>query len=95
MMHMRNAEPFNAQSLFVFNKIMRQANRIQSARNCKQQALETIMANIFCEGTFQKKPLFQIKLFYTFFELVVIVTVADKLINVCSEDFAVIFSKKN
>ena len=54
-MHMRNAEPFDAQNLFIANKIMRQANRIQPARNRKQQAFETIMANIFSNGTFQKK----------------------------------------
>ena len=47
VMHMRNPQPFNAERFAVLDKIMRQANRIQPARNCKQQAFETMMANMF------------------------------------------------
>ena len=47
VMHMCNPQPFNAQCRFIVNKIMREANRIQTARNSKQQALETMTANIF------------------------------------------------
>jgi hypothetical protein len=44
---MRNTQPFNTKCVAVLDKKMRQANRIQTARNCKQQALKTMMANIF------------------------------------------------
>ena len=49
VMHMRDAQPFNSKCIAVLDKIMSQANRIQTARNCKQQALETMTANSICD----------------------------------------------
>ena len=53
-MHMRDTEPFYAQGFFIVNKVMCKTNGVQTARNCEQQALETMMANIICNNFVQK-----------------------------------------
>ena len=56
VMHVCDSQPFDAKRFAVSDEIMREANRIQTARNCKQQAFETMTTNTICDGIFQKKP---------------------------------------
>ena len=48
VMYVGDAQPFDAQGVFVADEIVRKANRIYTARNRKQQAFETVTENVFC-----------------------------------------------